>query len=79
MPFLSKSQARKFRADPKLRPMAKEWADATPNIAQLPERVAPKRKKKKKPGDAAEAKKRIAYGTSQLALRKLHAALSKGK
>jgi hypothetical protein len=39
MPFKSKAQAAKFFADPKLRPMAKEWAAATPSIKSLPQKA----------------------------------------
>lgn len=39
MPFKSQDQKDKFFADPKLRPMAKEWAAATPNIKKLPQKV----------------------------------------
>lgn len=43
MPFKSKAQARLMWAkDPK---MAQEFADATPSIKALPEKVKPKKKK----------------------------------
>jgi len=50
MPFKSQSQAAKFFADPKLRPLAKRWALETPSIAALPlhvpKKLVVKRKKK---------------------------------
>lgn len=46
MPFRSRAQAKKFFADPKLRPLAAEWAKATPDIKKLPEKVKPGGKKK---------------------------------
>lgn len=42
MPYVSKAQARKFHADPKLRSLAPEWDAATPSLKKLPERVKPK-------------------------------------
>lgn len=46
MPFKSKAQARlMFAKDPK---MAKRWADETPNMKKLPEKVKKKGKKGKK-------------------------------
>jgi hypothetical protein len=46
VPFRSKAQAKwMFSQHPE---MAEKWAHHTPSMARLPERVAPKRKKKKK-------------------------------
>ncbi len=56
MPAKSKSQLRKLaelEAQGKVKPgTAKEWADATPNLSKLPERVTPK----KRPKSIAEIK-----------------------
>lgn len=46
MPFKSKAQARMMFAKDKK--MAKRWADETPDIKRLPERVKKKKKKAKK-------------------------------
>lgn len=47
MPYLSRAQARRFHADPKLRKYAKEWDQAT-DFSKLPERVGKRRKSKKR-------------------------------
>jgi hypothetical protein len=49
MPFKSQAQRAKFYADPKLRPMAKEWEAHTPKGLPLPKKV----KKTKRPGRKA--------------------------
>lgn len=41
MPYVSKAQAAKFHADPRLRKFAAEFDAATPDISALPERITP--------------------------------------
>lgn len=50
MPFKSQKQMKAAFAGvlgPEMKRKAKEWADKTPNIKGLPEKVKPKKKKKK--------------------------------
>ena len=57
MPFKSKAQQRyMFATHPEI---AKRWADHTPDIKSLPERVGKGKKKKRKPSRKSAAQKAL--------------------